>query len=91
MEPERRKPPELYAVKIVERANLCSSKEALVVSEIGNMDLVQSQFATRLKKAIKTDSRYYIFMEYCNGNDLKELMELRQFKIAPETIQKIMS
>ena len=29
-------------------------------------------------------------MEYCNGNDLKEMMELKNFKIAPETIQKIM-
>jgi len=30
----RQKDPELYAVKIVERANLCPTKEALVVSEI---------------------------------------------------------
>lgn len=44
----------------------------------------------QLKKAIKTDSRYYIFMEFCNGNDLKELMEVKGWKIAPETVQKIM-
>jgi hypothetical protein len=30
-----------------------------------------------MKKAVKTESRYYIFIEYCNGSDLKELMELR--------------
>jgi len=41
-------------------------------------------------KAIKTDSRYYIFIEYCNGGDLKELMELKQYKVKPEVIHKIM-
>jgi len=29
-------------------------------------------------------------MEFCNGNDLKELMELKQWKLKPEIIQKIM-
>ena len=44
----------------------------------------------RLKKAIKTDSRYYIFMEYCNGTDMKELFELKHWKLDPHVIQKIM-
>lgn len=39
-----------------------------------------------MRKAIKTDARYYIFMEFCNGSDLKEVMELKGWKIAPETI-----
>lgn len=43
-----------------------------------------------MRKAIKTDSRYYIFMEYCNGSDLKEIMELKQQKLAPSVIQTIM-
>lgn len=30
-----------------------------------------------MRKAIKTDSRFYIFMELCNGGDLKELMQLK--------------
>ena len=41
-------------------------------------------------KAIKTDARYYIFMEFCNGSDLKELMEVKKWKITPNIIQKIM-
>jgi len=44
-----------------------------------------------MKKAIKTDSRYYILMEFCNGNDLKELMELRHWKLSPNVTQKIVS
>lgn len=43
-----------------------------------------------MKKAIKTDSRYYIFMEFCNGNDLKELMEMKGWKLSPQVVQKIM-
>lgn len=43
-----------------------------------------------MRKAIKTDARYYIFMEFCNGSDLKELMEIRKWDIPPEVIHKIM-
>ena len=43
-----------------------------------------------MRKAIKTDARYYIFMEFCNGSDLKELMELRSWKVSPSVIQVIM-
>jgi len=43
-----------------------------------------------MKKAIKTDARYYIFMEFCNGNDLKELMEIKGWKLHPSIVQKIM-
>ena len=42
-----------------------------------------------MRKAIKTDSRYYIFMEYCNGSDLKEIMELKSWKVKPQIIQII--
>ena len=63
---------------MVERQNLDYTKEQLVVSEIQNQDAVGSQYVVSMRKAIKTDSRYYIFMEYCNGSDLKEIMELKQ-------------
>ena len=42
-----------------------------------------------MRKAIKTDSRYYIFMEFCNGSDLKEMMELKRWKVPPAVIQQI--
>ncbi len=47
---------------------------------------MDSQYVTRLKKAIKTDSRYYMFMEYCNGGDLKDLMEQKNYQLPPEII-----
>ena len=82
--------PVLYACKVVERADLCSTKEALIVSEIQNQDSVQSQYVVKMRKAIKSDARYYIFMEFCNGSDLKELMEVRQWKLSPAIVQIIM-
>ena len=78
------------ACKVVERNNLDNSKEQLVVSEIQNQDSVDSLYVVKLRKAIKTDSRYYMFMDFCNGGDLKDLMELKQFKVDPRVIQKIM-
>ena len=43
-----------------------------------------------MKKAIKTDARYYMFMEYCNGGDLKDLMEIKRWSLSCEIIQTIM-
>lgn len=43
-----------------------------------------------MRKAIKTDSRYYIFMEFCNGSDLKEVMELKKWRVVPAVIQQIL-
>lgn len=42
-----------------------------------------------MRKAIRTDSRYYIFTEFCNGSDLKEMMELKHWKVPPAAIQRI--
>lgn len=78
------------ACKVVERRDLCKSKESLIVSEIQNQDAVDSDYVVKMRKAIKTDSRYYMFMDFCNGGDLKDLMELKKFTIEPEVIRRIM-
>lgn len=51
---------------------------------------MDSEYVAKLQKAIKTDSRYYMFMDYCNGGDLKVLMDLKNFKVEPEVTRKIM-
>ena len=51
---------------------------------------MESQYVVKLKKAIKTDARYYMFMEYCNGGDLKDLMEIKKWSLSCEIIQTIM-
>lgn len=75
---------------MVERSALCRTKEDLIVSEIQNQDSVDSQYVVKMRKAIKTDARYYIFMELCNGNDLKEVMDLKNNHLRPSIVQTIM-
>jgi len=37
----------------------------------------------KLRKAIELPERFYIFMEYCNGCDLRELFEAKDWKFPP--------
>jgi serine/threonine protein kinase len=80
----------LYACKIVERKNLTKAKERYLVSEIENQDSVQSKYTVKIRKAIKTDSRYYIFMEHCNGSDLRDIMNLKDYDVPASIIHTIM-
>jgi serine/threonine protein kinase len=72
----------LYACKIVERRNLNSQKERLITNEIQNQDLCKSPYIVRMIKAIKTESRYYIIIEYCNGGDMKLLSLLKDYRLS---------
>lgn len=62
----------------------------MVINEIHNHDLINSPYVVKLRKAIKTDSRYFMFMEYCNGGNLTELMELKKYDVDPRVINMIM-
>ena len=62
----------------------------MVINEIQNHDLINSKYVVKLRKAIKTDSRYFMIMEYCNGGNLGELMEIKKFDVDPRVINVIM-
>ena len=79
----------LIAVKVIER-HLHKNKESIIQSEIENQKSIVSENVVQLTKAIKTDSRIYIFMDYCNGGDLKEFMEIKNQTLSPEIIRRIM-
>ena len=64
----------ICACKIVEREQLTKQKENLIISEITNQEMIRSKNVVRLRRAIKTEKRYFIFMDFCNCSDLKELM-----------------
>ena len=53
----------------------------MIINEITNQNMVVSKNTVRLRKAIKTEARYMIFMDYCNCNDLKEIMEFNPDKV----------
>ena len=43
-----------------------------------------------MRRAIETSEKYYIFMEHCNGGDLKDLFEAKKNQISPKIIHKMM-
>ena len=44
----------------------------------------------KLRKAIEVPDKFYIFMEYCNGGDLKELFEAKDWDVPHHIVHKIM-
>ena len=79
-----------FACKIADRKNIGRIKEHFINTECINQDLIKSEYVVRLDKAIKTDNRYYLMLEYCNGGDLEELMSVKNYNITSSSIQKIM-
>ena len=62
----------------------------MIETEITNQEKVKSDYVVNFRKAIELPSRFYIFIEYCNGGDLRELFEAKDWKIPHRVIQKIM-
>ena len=79
------------AIKIAERKGLSYTKETIIIDECINQSKIESDYVVQLKSAIKTDNRYYLMLEYCNGGDLQHLMEAKEYKITGFVIHKIMT
>ena len=63
----------------MERRNMNRASEYLLQNELLNLHLIESEYVIKLKSATKTDNRYYMMIEYCNGGDLEGLMEAKGF------------
>ena len=48
--------------------------------------MTQSEFVAKIIKNVKTEQRYYIFMEFCNGGDLRLLMQAKRRIISPHIV-----
>ena len=68
---------------MVERKHLNNKKEKVIIDEIENQASIDSDYCVRVEEAIKTDSRWYIFIEFCNGFDLKDLLKAKSWKLDP--------
>jgi len=79
------------AIKVAEREGLSSTNEAIIVEECLNQSQVKSEHVVELFSAIKTENRYYLMLEYCNGGDLMHLMLEKDFNISGWAIHKIMT
>jgi len=47
-------------------------------------------YVVKLRKAIEAPDKFYIFMEYCNGGDLKELFEAKDWDVPHSIVHRIM-
>lgn len=48
--------------------------------------MIKSKNVVRLRRAIKTETRFFIIMDLCNCSDLKELVDSRDYKLNLEVI-----
>ena len=67
--------PDLVACKIVEKN---PKKTAYLESEIKTMLTCNSPNVIRLYEVCEDVDTFYLFMQYCNGGDLKDLRDLRK-------------
>ena len=81
---------EFVACKVMEKAGLSQQSLKLIENEIVNQDCIASLYVVKTRKAIEAPERFYIFMEYCNGGDLKDLFEAKNYEVSFHIIQKIM-
>jgi len=81
---------EFQACKVIEKANLSERRLKLIENEIVNQDAGSSLYVVKVRRAIETPERFYIFMEYCNGGDLKDLFEAKKWDVSFSIIHKTM-
>ena len=74
------------ACKLIEKGDLCSKKSKLVANEIKVQESINSVNIVALKKVVKSEEQIFMFLDYCNGGDLKNFMELRRFNVHPDVI-----
>ena len=51
--------------------------------------MINSPYVVKVKKAIELPEKFYIFLEYCNGGDLKELLECKDWELPSCVVQEI--
>ena len=79
-----------YACKIAERIKLNKYLEKQINKECLNQSSISNDYVVRLNDAIKTDNRYYIMIEYCNGGTLEDICEAQDYKVSGAVIHKCM-
>ena len=62
---------EFVACKVINKEGLSQKRLLSIENEIVNQDLIQSEYCVKMRRAIETPDKFYIFMEYCNGGDLR--------------------
>ena len=66
---------DVYAIKSIPRSDMSPSKANCIVREIAALLQINSPHVVRLLDVFKSLTHIYIVMEYCEGRDLKEVLE----------------
>jgi len=74
---QRGNPNLVYAVKVIERKKLKGKSHEYLMNEITIMQEMRAVNVVSLISATKTQSNYYLVMEYCNGGDLEGFIRAR--------------
>lgn len=77
------------ACKVIQKSLVNPKKMKIMENEITNQDRIASSYVVKLRKAVDTEENLYIFQEYCNGGDLKELFEAKGYDVPLTVVHKI--
>ena len=77
------------ACKVIQKSLVNAKKMKIIENEITNQDRIASSYVVKLRKAVDTEENLYIFQEYCNGGDLKELFEAKDYDVPLTVVHKI--
>ena len=77
------------ACKVIQKSLVNAKKMKIIENEIMNQDRIASSYVVKLRKAVDTEESLYIFQEYCNGGDLKELFEAKDYDVPLTVVHKI--
>lgn len=75
--------------KIVDRSKLSKKGEKMIQNEVANLTLIQSKGVIKMYKTYKSPISYYIFTEFCNGGDMRQLLLARGGKFSLEESRKL--
>ena len=74
----RDNPNKYYAVKVIDRKRIKGKNHELLVNEIEIMTEIQHKNVVGLIAGTKTQTNYYLVMEFCNGGDVDGFLKARR-------------
>lgn len=69
------------ACKIMALVNITKKIKTYLIREIEIMEKLNSKYILRFIEAKETQNNLYLFVEYCNGGDLRRLVNLKGGKL----------
>lgn len=77
------------ACKMIKQKKIKEKIKKYLVQEIEIMMKIKHENILRFLEAKKTSNNIYIFVEFCNGGDLRRLLELKEGRLEESLVRKI--